>query len=330
MGKEQGKHSVWSPGSEHIYTQRRIGRACKGNRPTLRAFAQWLAESRDLAPGSITVRLGSACWFVDAVTARAGNGGPGAAFRGLTPAGIERLFVRYGKGHGMATRRSMQAAMRLFLGFAADRGWVGRELVESVPSLRCYRLSGLPRGLSDEQIETVLAAPWEGCESPRRDRAILYLLVTYGVRRGQVSALRLADIDWRERTLEFIAQKAGKVVRHALTASVAESLAEYLRHERPATDSQHVFVRHTRPYVRLSPFAITTLVSARMTRCGLPPHGPHTLRHTFATRLLRCGQPLKAIADLLGHRSLAAVSIYAKVDYARLLACAVEWPEGTP
>ena len=326
MGKEQGKRGVWSPASEHAYTQRRIGRARKGNRPILRSFAQWLAHSRGLTPGTITVRLGSACWFVDAVTARAGKG-PAAAFRALTAAGVERIFVRYGKSHGMAARRSMQSAMRLFLDFAADRGWVGRELIEAVPSLRCYRLSGLPRGLRDEQIETVLAASWKRCESPRRDYTILCLLATYGVRRGQVSALRLQDIDWRGRSVGFAAQKGGKAVDHALTAAVAESLAAYLRHERPPTDSPYVFVRHRRPHVRLSPLAISTLVSARMMRCGVTPRGPHAFRHAFATRLLRCGQPLKAIADLLGHRSLAAVSIYAKVDHARLLECAAEWPE---
>jgi site-specific recombinase XerD len=64
-----------------------------------------------------------------------------------------------------------------------------------------------------------------------------------------------------------------------------------------------------------------------MERCGLPPRGPHALRHTFATRLLRTGQPIKAIADLLGHRSLSSIAIYAKVDVARLLEVAVEWPE---
>jgi integrase len=96
------------------------------------------------------------------------------------------------------------------------------------------------------------------------------------------------------------------------------------------TDCEHVFVRHRRPHVRLSPSAISALVRARMISCGLPPRHPHAFRHAFATRLLRCGQPPKVIADLLGHRSFEAVSIYAKVDYTQLLACAVEWPEVTP
>jgi integrase len=70
------------------------------------------------------------------------------------------------------------------------------------------------------------------------------------------------------------------------------------------------------------------MVTTRMVRCGLEPRGPHAFRHAFATRLLRAGQPVKAIADLLGHRSLDAVAVYAKVDHPRLFEVAVDWPEG--
>jgi integrase/recombinase XerD len=62
----------------------------------------------------------------------------------------------------------------------------------------------------------------------------------------------------------------------------------------------------------------------------LPPYYPHRFRHAFATRLLRSGQPVKAIADLLGQRSLDAVAIYAKVDHARLLEVAIDWPAEVP
>ncbi len=319
---------VWSPESQRIYTRRRIERACAGNRPTLRAFADWLAEVRGLAPGSITVRLSSACSFVDAVATRAGMTCV-QSFQSLTPDGVEDFFVRYGKDHGSAARRSMRSAMRLFLKFAASQGWVGWELVDAVPSLPSYRLSGLPRGPSDEELSTLLGSPWEGGRCPRRDRAIVYLLATYGVRREQVSALQLADIGWRERTIVFAAHKGGKAVHHVLTQAVAESTADYLQNERPTSDSDYVFLRQNRPHLRLGPVAITSLVTSRMVRCGLSPWSPHTLRHAFATRLLRADQPVKAIADLLGHRSLDAVAVYAKVDHVRLFEVAVDWPEVT-
>lgn len=186
MGKAQNERRAWSPDSQHLYMLRRIGRASAGNRPMLRAFAKWLAESRGLEPGSITVRLGSACSFVDAVTAQA-EVTCAPAFQSLSADGVENFFVGYCKDHGQAARRSMRSAMRLFLTFAAERGWVGRELAGAVPSLLGYRLSSLPRGLGDEPLSIVLGSPWKGSRCPRRDRAILYLLATYGVRRAGVS-----------------------------------------------------------------------------------------------------------------------------------------------
>lgn len=326
MGKLQNESVAWSPASEHMYMLRTIERACAANQATLKAFAGWLAETRGLQAGSITVRIGSACSFVDAVTAHAGET-CARAFQSLTPEGVEDFFVQHGKDHGMASRRSMQSAMRLFLSFAAEQGWVGRELAEAVPRLLSRRLSGLPRGLSEEQLSVLLGSPWEGGRCPNRNRAVVYLLATYGVRRSQVSNLQLTDIDWREKTIDFAAHKGGKAVRHILTQAVAEALACYLRDERPASDCAYVFLRQNSPRLQLGPKAIYSLVRARMVRCGLPPRGPHALRHAFATRLLRAGQPVKSIADLLGHRSLDAVAVYAKVDYARLLENAVDWPE---
>lgn len=217
--------------------------------------------------------------------------------------------------------------MRLFLRFAAEHGWVDEEMASAVPSLVSYRLSRLPRGLSDEQLETLLERPFRRGECPRRDWAIVSLLATYGARRGQVSALQLSQLDWRERTLEFAAHKGGKAVRHELTGAVGEALAAYLQDERPRSSRRSVFLRYRRPHERLSPGAITVMVQQRMVARGLPPFGPHALRHSFATRLLRSGQPVKAIADLLGHRTLDSVGIYAKLDAPRLLEVAGEWPE---
>src|SRR5262245_21147525 len=224
---------VWSPDTQGIYTDRTISKARAENRSALRAYADWLAKDRGLGPGTITVRLGSICLFVDAVTAGVETT-CASAFRSLTADGVEDFFVQYGKDHGMAARRNMQSAMRLFLKFAACRGWVSWELVGAVPSLLGHRLSGLPRGLSEDQLAALLGAPWERGRCLRRDRAIVYLLATYGVRREQVSALRLTDIDWYERRIDFAAHKGGKAIRHVLTGTVAGALADYLRNERPA------------------------------------------------------------------------------------------------
>lgn len=326
--KKNATRQVWSPQSQRSYVLRRIQRADARNQRTLRAFVRWLADLRNLSPASIVVRIGPASTFVDAITAAAGCS-CAPAFRSITVRQIEEFFVEYGKSCRIGSRANMRTAMRSFLEFASSRAWVPREMKDAVPSLSVRGLSGLPRGVSDKDLSKLLSTPWEKGECLRRDRAIVWLLATYGVRRSQVSALQLMHIDWHRRTIFFAAHKGGKAVEHVLTQAVAQALTEYLREERPSSDCDFVFLRQRRPHVRLGPAAISTMVKTRMQRCGLPPLYPHAFRHAFATRLLRANQPVKAIADLLGHRSLASVAIYAKVDYARLVECAADWPEVT-
>jgi site-specific recombinase XerD len=317
------KRKPWrAAASERHYTRNQIAAAAASWQRLLRGFATWLEQDRGLALSTITVRVTSARMFTEALGGRGGV----ATLSGLGVADIEDFFVDYAADHGPAARRSMQATLRLLLRFAAQRGWVKPQLAEAVPSMQRYRFSGVPRGLSREQVRALIATSAKGS---LRNHAIVLLLAVYGIRRGQISALVLEDIDWRGHTITFGAHKGGKTVQHRLAPAVAAALSEYIRHERPRSREQAVFLRGRPPHLALGPAAVTHVVHTEIRKSGMTcsPAGPHALRHAFATRLLHDGQPLKVIADLLGHRSLAEVSTYAKVDHPRLLEVAAPWPE---
>lgn len=306
------------------YTDNAIRAASKAWRPCLREFAAWLEHDRGLAPESITGPVASIRTFLD------GQSGTGVrTLKRLGVTDVEDFFIDYAKHHGPQATRSMQNALRKFLAFAALGGWTRAGLSEAVPSMRSYKLSRVPRGLSDEGVRILVAST---SLRSARDRALVLLLVVYGVRRGQVSALNLDDIDWRERTIRFAPHKLGKEVLHSLAPVVADALATYLRRERPKVSERAVFLRVFAPHTRLGPSAVTAVVDSALRRAGVTckPRGPHALRHAFATRLMKQGQPPKVIADLLGHASLDSVAIYAKVDHPRMLEVAVEWPEALP
>jgi integrase/recombinase XerD len=299
-----------------------IGRTPATWRRCLRAFDAWLVAEREMAPSSITVRIRS---IHDFLVAQSVAGGV-RSLRRLGITDVEDFFIRHGTRHGPASTRSMQAALRLFFRFAALRRWVRDDLADAVPRMRSYRLSGVPRGVDSPGVRQLVAA---SRERSLRDHAIVLLVAVYGVRRGQVASLRLQDVDWRQRRIEFRPQKGGKGVLHALTPSVAAALSGYIQRERPRAACDAVFLRSTAPHLPLSPSAITQVVRNLFVRLALKgtPRGPHALRHAFATRLLHEGQPLEVIADLLGHRSLQSAAIYAKVDHPRLLEVACDWPE---
>ncbi len=296
-------------------------------RPVLRSFALWLEHERELAPVTITRQVSSARTALDfwlgSETACVGR------LRRLRVTDVEDLFLRGAPQQKPASQQLLRSDVRSFLRFCEAQGWAaGVELSASVPSMRRYRLSTLPRGASPADVAALVKALPTAGLCPDRNRAIVLLLATYGIRRGQVAAVRLCDFDWRKRCVLFPAHKGGRSVQHELTPAVAEAVAAYLR-VRPESAAEKVFVRARPPHLGMSPVAVSHVITSLFERAGIEctPRGPHSLRHAFAQRVLAANNSLKTVSDLLGHRAFSSVAVYAKVDEQRLREVALEWPE---
>jgi integrase/recombinase XerD len=201
---------------------------------------------------------------------------------------------------------------------------IDRPLAPVVPSVAFWRLQGLPRGLDSGQVRALLESCDTDTANGRRDLAILLLLVRLGMRRGEVAALGLDDVDWRAG--ELLVRGKGSRVE---PADVGEALAGYLRDGRPRdAGTRAVFMRMRAPRAALTPAGVTQVVVAAGRRAGLGEVAPHRLRHTAASELLRRGAPLAEIGQLLRHRTELTTAIYAKVDRDRLRELALPWPGG--
>ncbi|MBI4514834.1 MAG: tyrosine-type recombinase/integrase [Deltaproteobacteria bacterium] len=281
---------------------------------------------RAMQPESVRARVRAARDFLLWITKRRA---PEEYLGLLTPERIERFFAEYGQELGHASLRCLRSSVRAFLEFTADQGLTQHRLVEAIPTVRTYRLAETVRGIADEDIRQLLDSVDDTSASGIRDRAVLLVLATYGIRRGQITSLRLGDIAWRDAQIRFRGHKGGKTVTQVLLGAVARALARYIREVRPAVDHDRVFTRLRRPYLPLGPSAVGSLVQSRFERARIDPgrFGPHIFRHAFATRLLRSGRSLKEVADHLGHRHIASACIYAKVDQPSLREVAIAWPE---
>ncbi len=294
--------------------------------PLLDGYLQWMRHYQHASEGTLTVRSHSITQFLDWL-------GPEATAEGLsrlTAQRIEAFFLRYARSMGRSARRSMQSALRTFLRFCLHQGYLERPLDRAVPTLRTYKLATVPRGLNDPQAQQVLRAIHRNSPGGRRDYAILQLLYTYGVRGGQVRALRLEDIDWVQNQILFKASKQGKDSRLPLTVQVGKSLLDYLQHSRPSDSRPHVFLTCRAPYHPLThSSSLSGIVERHIRAAGLdlPRKGAHAFRHGFATRMLHQGHSLKAIADVLGHRHLSTTFIYTKVDFNALKQVGLAWPQ---
>jgi integrase/recombinase XerD len=218
-------------------------------------------------------------------------------------------------------------ALRSFLRYLYLEGALASDLSGAVPRAASWRQVGVPKGWNDAELRQLLRSCDRRCRVGRRNYAVLLLLVRLGLRRGEVAALRLEDIDWSCAEVT-VCGKGRREARLPLPADVGEALARYLRSARPASDARRIFLAVRAPHQPIDPGAVTAIVRQQCVRAGLPARGAHRLRHTAATAMLRAGSSLDEIAQVLRHRSLDTTAIYAKVDRAALRAVARPWPGG--
>lgn len=207
------------------------------------------------------------------------------------------------------------AKLRNFFRYAESKHWC-RAGLAALDAPRIYRLESLPRGPAWSDVQRLLAACAGDTPSEIRDRAMLLLIAVYGVRSGEVRHLRLDDIDWEREIICIRRPKQRKSQHYPLVREVGAAVLRYLREVRPKCKLREIFLTRVQPYRTLTAAGFGTMVGKRLQRLGLvlPCYGPHALRHSCATHLLAEGVSLKEIADHLGHVSLAATQMYAKVD----------------
>jgi integrase/recombinase XerD len=238
---------------------------------------------------------------------------------------------------GRFSPRSMKAvrtALRSFFRFLRVEGLCDERLEAAIPTVAHWRLSTLPRCLSDQQLEQVLASFDLSAPCGHRDRAIVMCLATLGLRPGEVAQLRLEDIDWRGGTVQLRARKTRQGAVLPLPCKAGRAIVAYLRGERPTTAERRVFVQHHGPHrgEPISSNAVSAVVVRALRRAEVetPLAGAYVFRHTVASRMVRRGASLKEVADFLGHRSLDTAAVYAKLDLPALREVALPWPEGLP
>lgn len=230
-----------------------------------------------------------------------------------------------------ATVELAATSLRSLFRFLRAAGLRADRLEDAVPMVP-HRRTGLVRHLDPGCLEQLIASLDSSSPRGLRDRAIILCMARLGLRAGEVTRLRLEDLDWRNAVVRVRARKTGHGARLPLTGEVGAALADYLQYGRPGSAARQVFVLHRlRPGAPISDSIVGRAVDNALRRAGIqaPIRGANLLRHSLATDLLAHGSGLTDIADVLGHRSLATTRIYAAVDVAALREIALPWPQVT-
>ena len=227
------------------------------------------------------------------------------------------------KGKGTWSRRSVAIAgqaLRAFFRYAEATQQCRAGIAVAVTGPRLFDHETLPAGPSWADVTTMIRRHDTDRPADIRRRAALLLFATYGFRVGEVARLTLDDLDWEYNLLRVRRSKRQDVHVYPLTNEMGEALVRYITTVRARCEWRHVFLTLLAPYRPLSCGGLWSLASQPLLAGGVQTrhHGPHTLRHACATRLLAEGWSFKDIGDHLGHQSADATAIYAKVDFRAL------------
>ena len=283
-------------------------------------FKVWLRKHRGASDPTIELYARDADRLMRAL---------GADPTGWGPAGVRNYFMDRASKCRSGTVEKLTTSLRAFLRYLAVEGRCQTGLDNVVPTYANWRLADMPRYLTAEQVNRLIAACDGEALSRRRDRAIVLLLARLGLRAGDVAQLRLVDIEWETGSLR-VCGKSRYEVRLPLPQDVGDAIAAYLECRPLIGPGDHVFLRTIAP---CRPFrngdAISSVVKRLMQRAGIvtPVKGAHVLRHTAATEMLRHGVPLEKIGLVLRHRGIDTTAYYAKADVALLKQIAQPWPE---
>lgn len=278
-------------------------------------FEHYMREQRGLSEATIENRCQRICLFLQSIFSEV------KTIEQVTVLQIDDyLHLKGEQGWCRSSLFALASDLRSFFRFAEAQHWCRCGLTALIEAPRLYSDERLPQSIAWEEVQALIDSVSGDDPVSIRDRAIIVLLAYYGLRRGEVSGLRLEHIDWQGETFKITRSKQRRFQRYPLIQPVGDALIRYLSEVRPQCDCREVFLAMKAPLRPLSARSICPIVrwrSAAVRENGVAI-SPHKLRHACAQHLLAEGFSLKQIGDQLGHRSATSTAIYAKIDLSLL------------
>ena len=304
------------PSSDHECVQRLL----------IDGYDTWMCDVRGLATQTRSDRRAEATRFLKWLTESVGKN-----LEDIKVTDIDAYQQARASGVRRVSRKGTATKLRGFLRHLHFAGITTRDLSTAVIGPTLYAYEGIPSALRAEDVQRVLKMTQRDHSAKgRRDFAILTLLSSYGLRAGEITTLRIQDIDWKNSRIHVRHSKTDAQSTLPLLNGPGEAILDYLRHGRPQTELRELFIRSRAPY---RPFArgssLYTTIRRRLEAADIIPtgkKGPHAFRHARAVTMLRSGVPLKLIGDVLGHRSTYSTAAYLKLATEDLRSVALEIP----
>lgn len=223
------------------------------------------------------------------------------------------------------------SALRVLFRFWREEHIVDDRFEELFETYKTHKPERIPSYFAANEVMRIEQSVSRNSANGKRNYAMLLLASRLGLRASDIANLQFSDIDWDKNMITLTMQKTKKVIELPLLADVGNAIIDYLRHGRPKSDSQNVFLSGNAPYVAATKNMVCAAINGIILRSGVDTsgkhHGPHSLRHSLASAMLNGGSLMPVISESLGHRSTQTTLAYLKIGLRSLQKCALPVPE---
>ncbi|MDR1090215.1 MAG: site-specific integrase [Prevotella sp.] len=233
-------------------------------------------------------------------------------------------------GYSATTRHFIILKTNRFLRYLHEQGVLPADYSTVTPKDKYVRQPKLPSYYSPEEISRLLKSIDRSNANGKRDYAMILLAVRLGLRRSDVINMKFDNIDWEHERIIFNQQKTKVPIELPLFPDIGNAIIDYLKYGRPQSDLPCVFLRLIPPYDHMNENALHGALQKYLRLSGIKyderKHGPHALRHSLASNLLKQHVALPVISGVLGHARTESTIDYLRIDIESLRKCALEIP----
>lgn len=232
--------------------------------------------------------------------------------------------------HARTCKREHFYSIRRFCSFLYERKLTSINLSYVLSSNNFPQHEKLPSVYSAEEIKQIEESIEQSSTVGKRDFAIFLLASHLGLRVSDIAALTWSNIDWDKGVITLYQYKTKNPVELPLLKEVGEAIITYARDARPKSNLKEIFLTASAPYRPMTRISLNGVVTRIMQASGVNTagrrFGPHSMRHSLASNMLKKGAALPTISSVLGHESTQATMEYLRVDVTNLKECVLDVP----
>ncbi len=227
--------------------------------------------------------------------------------------------------HAFYTRTTVIRGLLVFL---FENKYINEDISKHVPKAKYLRSKELPSVYTDDEVRKIMVSIDRNSKIGKRDYAMITLAVYLGLRVGDIVRLKFENIDWNSNLIKITTSKTEKDMILPLLPDIGNAIIDYLKNGRRQCELKEIFITDKGKISPVSSSCLYDKVKQYIRIASIDAKGrktgPHSLRHSLATKLLKSGEPLSVISEVLGHSDTQVTTIYTSVDFESMKDCALE------